>query len=127
MIRLPISSVQVVWLYRLGLFTALAGISWLAFTSQTIPSVQSMSDKVNHGFAFFTLSLLIDNAFPRWRFLWIKVWPLLAYGILIEIVQHFVERSPSVLDVLADCAGILLYWLMRQRLRRLVVGKPDRS
>lgn len=122
MIRLPVSQQRLVWLYRFALLAAFVGISWLAFTSASIRPAQISSDKVNHAFAFFVLSFLIDNAFPRVRFLRIKLWPLLAYGVVIEIIQRFVSRDPSWLDLVADGVGISLYWLFRSWLRRIVVG-----
>ena len=123
MIRLPISTAQVVWLYRFGLVAAVLTISWLAFTSTHIRAAEIASDKINHAFAFFVLALLIDNAFPRTRFLLVKLWPLIGYGILIEIVQRYVARDSSLLDLGADMIGISLYWLLRKWLRRLIVGR----
>lgn len=123
MIRLPVAQQRLVWLYRFALLAALVGISWLAFTSASIRPAQISSDKVNHALAFFALSFLIDNAFPRVRFLRIKLWPLLAYGVAIEIIQRFVSRDPSWLDLVADGVGISLYWLLRSWLRRIVVGQ----
>jgi len=124
MIRLPVSQQRLVWLYRFALLAALIGVSWLAFSSTSIRPAHLGSDKVNHAFAFFVLSLLIDNAFPRVRFLRVKLWPLLAYGVAIEIIQRFVSRDPSWLDLVADGVGISLYWLLRSWLRRIVVGRP---
>lgn len=123
MIRLPFSQQQLVWLYRVALLAAFAGISWFAFTSVPVRSMQMVGDKINHGFAFFVLAFCIDNAFPRVRFLLVKLWPLLAYGIAIEIIQRFVSRDSSWLDLVADGVGISLYWLLRRWLRRLVVGR----
>lgn len=125
MIRLPVAQSHLVWLYRLGLLSALLVISWLAFTSAHIRPAEFASDKVNHGFAFFVLSFLIDNAFPRVRFLLIKLWPLILYGIAIEIIQRFVARDSSLLDLGADMVGISLYWLLRPWLRRVVVGRSE--
>ncbi|HVL01480.1 MAG TPA: VanZ family protein [Dongiaceae bacterium] len=98
-------------------------ISWLALTSASIRPLQVTSDKINHGFAFFVLAFCIDAAFPRVRFLLVKIWPLLAYGVAIEIVQRFFSREASLLDFGADMLGIFLYWLPRRYLRRLVQGR----
>lgn len=123
MIRLPLSQHQLVWLYRLALFAAVVAISWLAFTSVSVRAAPISSDKLNHAAAFFVLAFLIDNAFPRVRFLRVKIWPLIVYGVLIEVIQRFVARDPSVLDVLADCTGIAVYWLLRQWLRRVLLSQ----
>lgn len=125
MIRLPLSQQQLVWLYRFALFAAVAAVSWLAFTSVSVRPAQISSDKVNHALAFFVLAMLIDNAFPRVRFLRVKVWPLIVYGVLIEVIQRFVSRDPSWLDLLADGVGITLYWLLRKWLRRLLRGRRE--
>lgn len=123
MIRLPLPQQRLVWLYRFALLAAVVAVSWLAFTSTSIRPAQIASDKFNHALAFFVLAFLIDNAFPRVRFLYVKVWPLIVYGVVIEIVQRFVSRDPSWLDLVADGVGISLYWLLRNWLRRLVVGQ----
>lgn len=123
MIRLPISQSQLVWLFRVALLLNIAAITFLALTSVSIKPAQLSSDKVNHCFAFFVLAFCIDNAFPRLRFLLVKLWPLLAYGIGIEIVQRLVAREFSLLDFGADMLGILLYWLPRRYWRRLVTGR----
>lgn len=123
MIRLPCSQQQLVWLYRCALLLAMLAISWLAFASLPIRPAQWATDKVNHGIAFFVLAFCIDNAFPRVRFLLVKVWPLVAYGVAIEVVQRFVSRDPSLLDLLADGVGIMAYWCLRKWLRRMVMGR----
>lgn len=125
MIRLPFPQDRLVHLYRLVLLVAIAAISWLAFTSVSVRPAQITSDKVNHALAFFVLAFLVDNAFPRMRFLRVKVWPLIAYGIAIEIIQRFVARDASLLDLAADGVGISLYWLLRKWLRQMVVGRPQ--
>lgn len=125
MIRLPCSQQQLVWLYRCALLIAILAISWLAVSSAPIRPAQWTSDKVNHGIAFFVLAYCIDNAFPRVRFLLVKFWPLVVYGVVIEVVQRYVSRDPSVLDLVADGVGIMLYWSLRGRLRQLVVGREE--
>lgn len=125
MIRLPLSQRHLVWLFRLALLLNMVAITFLALTHLNIKPAQVSSDKVNHCLAFFVLAFCIDNAFPRVRFLVAKIWPLLAYGIAIEIVQRFVAREFSLLDFGADLLGVLLYWLPRRWLRRLLVGRDD--
>ena len=69
-----------------------------------------LGDKVLHIGAFLTLAALLDFAFPATPFGRGKVAALLAYGMMIEIVQHFVPfRTFSLLDWLADAVGIALY------------------
>lgn len=70
----------------------------------------SLGDKVLHAAAFLTLSALLDFSFPMTPFGPRKIAMLMAYGMAIEVVQHFLPfRTFSLLDWLADGAGIALY------------------
>ncbi|CAA6827400.1 MAG: Unknown protein [uncultured Sulfurovum sp.] len=87
------------------------------------------ADKVVHVFAFFVLSFLLNrsssNISKRIR----NMLSLLAFGILIEILQSFTGyRDVSLGDVLADLLGILLFqatystlkfWQLSRRKKRL--------
>ena len=54
----------------------------------------------------FTLAFLADFSFPASRFGPAKIAPLLAYGVLIELVQYFLpHREASWLDVVGDGAA----------------------
>lgn len=69
-------------------------------------------DKLMHAGAMFGFAFLLDLATPRSFWRW-KVPVLLSYGAIIEFVQLFTPwRSFSVLDFLADAAGVLLYWVV---------------
>lgn len=68
-------------------------------------------DKSNHLLAFGAMTWLGCKAFPQ------RIAPLLlgllAYGVLIEILQSFTpNRSAEWVDLLADCFGIALGWLL---------------
>lgn len=111
------------YLFRFALGLCLLVISWFAFSAQPPPLGQDLfSDKVQHFAAFLALSLCLDMAFPRQRFLRWKLPCLLAYGLLIELVQSQVPgRDASVLDWLTDAAAISVYWLLlRLPLRKLL-------
>jgi len=89
---------------------ALIAITHLAFTPQQYPVLKDISDKANHIFAFCVLALLVDFSFPKGRLGFSKVIALLSYGLLIEVIQHFLpHRTSSVLDLLADGVGIASY------------------
>lgn len=95
---------------RLSLCLSLLGISYLAFTPVSHPVMEHLWDKSNHLFAFFVLAGLLDFSFPGTRFNGRKWLLLLAYGLLIEVVQYFIpNRYFSLLDVVADMAGVLVY------------------
>lgn len=94
--------------FRLGLFSALAAIEYLATTTQSIAIVENMWDKSNHFVAFFVLYLLLANAYPNFS-VRTNALLLLVFALQIEIVQHFIEgRYASFADIVADGIGIAL-------------------
>jgi VanZ family protein len=97
-------------LVRVALVIALLVSTYMATAQAGTAVGASVNDKLAHLMTFFGLALLTDFAFPRWRFGWTKILPLLAYGLLIEIIQLFLPyRTFSLLDLTADAAGIVLY------------------
>lgn len=96
-------------LFKLALAVAFVVISYLVFSrptySQSIPHI----DKIGHLGSFFCLSYLTYLAFrPRWY--WLSL-VLASYAVIIELVQSRLPyRSASVGDVLADFAGIALFY-----------------
>ncbi len=97
-------------LFRVALFVATLVATRLATAPLEAVSFVELGDKVLHAGAFLVLAGLLDFSFPATRFGGRKVAALLAYGIGIEVVQHFVPyRSFSLLDWLADAGGVVLY------------------
>lgn len=124
MLALPVSHTQLIWLFRAALVLSVLVISWFAFTSSKVQVASLASDKVNHFVAFFVLAYLLDQSLPRLRFLLIKFWPLFAYGLLIEVVQSRLSyRDFSLLDLAADAAALVAYWLLRKPMRQIVVAR----
>ena len=71
------------------------------------------ADKVLHASAFFVLSFLLNRSSSDISKRIRNMVSLLAFGILIEILQSFTGyREVSVGDVLADLIGILLFQLV---------------
>lgn len=69
-----------------------------------------LNDKIAHFAVFYLCALLLDFSFPESPFDWKKALPLLIYGLLIEIIQLYISyRHFSLLDLLADAAGLLTY------------------
>ncbi|CAA6803461.1 MAG: Unknown protein [uncultured Sulfurovum sp.] len=67
-------------------------------------------DKVLHALAFFVLSFLLNRSSSSIARRIRNIFALLAFGILIEILQSFTGyRDVSLGDVLADLLGILLF------------------
>jgi VanZ family protein len=86
-------------------------VAYLSLTPvPEMENLQRISDKVQHASAFCVLAFLLDFAAPRSAFGLRKFLTLMAYGIAIECVQYFLPyREFSLLDMLADAAGLLLY------------------
>ena len=116
-------------LARVALVAAVTAISFLAFTDLAIPVVASLPDKLNHATAFAVLALLADYGFPTPRFGAAKILALAAYGVAIEAVQSFLpHRQASLLDLVADAAGIGLYALCVPLLLRIpVLRRPAKG
>lgn len=95
----------------------LIGVSILAFMPGDDVAITTGWDKSNHALAFFTLALLAGRSWPR-RHWWQLALPLLAYGVLIEIVQYFIGRDAAALDVFADAVGLAIYLAIARRADR---------
>ncbi|SFV59588.1 conserved hypothetical protein [hydrothermal vent metagenome] len=68
------------------------------------------ADKVLHASAFFVLSFLLNRASSSINKRLRNMVSLLAFGILIEILQSFTGyREVSFGDVVADLVGIVLF------------------
>ena len=95
-------------------------ILYLAMTHLHYPLIENVNDKVNHALAFFVLGLLADFSFPERGFGPSKILALLAYGLLIEVIQHFLPyRTFSLYDLAADGVGLTLYWCSVPAIKRL--------
>ena len=98
---------------RITLAGSLLGIIALATAELTHPLLTSVNDKLSHIVAFVYLAYLLDFSFPDSRFDMLKVFLLLVYGLLIEVIQYFLPyRTFSFLDLLADGVGVALYVLI---------------
>ena len=109
-------------LSRLLFVASVLGTTDLARTGADYPVVTEVNDKVSHVAAFFVLGLLLDYSFPNRPYGAIKIIVLLAYGALLELAQSTTPaRDPSLWDLGADLAGLLLYALTIPLLRYLPV------
>ena len=96
--------------FRVVFAASLLLISYLAFGQLEGTPVASINDKLGHTAAFLTLAFLFDFSSPRRPWGARKALPLLAYGLLIELVQLFLPyREFSLWDLAADALGLLLY------------------
>lgn len=96
--------------FRLVLILALLVITWLTLTPSPGALTQSINDKLAHTLAFLVLAFLSHGSWPDQNFDWRFIVPLMAYGLLLELLQHFIpNRFFSLLDLIADWGGVLLY------------------
>ncbi len=107
-------------LLRIALAVAIVVVLHLATTPRSYPVIQDLNDKLSHVLAFAVLAGLADFSFPQGRFGMAKISALLAFGLLIEVVQYFLPyRESSVFDWMADAVGIAAYALCLPLLRRI--------
>jgi VanZ family protein len=72
----------------------------------------TLGDKVAHAAAFATFAIWFGGLVES-RVMWRVALALLAYGLLIELLQSLVPyRSADSRDLAADAVGILLGWLV---------------
>jgi len=91
--------------------TCAAAVLVLALMPAPPPVITSGWDKSNHLLAFGVMTWLGCKAFPQ-RGMKLLL-GLLAYGALIEILQSYTpNRSAEWVDLLADCFGMALGWLL---------------
>lgn len=110
--------------FRGILIASLLGIIVLSTVELTHPLITRVNDKLEHVLAFAYLAFLVDFSFPGNRHGLLKVLLLLAYGVLIEVIQYFIPyRMFSFLDVLADGVGIIVYGLSIPVLKRIPILK----
>ncbi len=96
--------------WRLLFVSVVLGASWLAFSPHPPPTADLGWDKANHFTAFGTLAFIGLQglrAGPGRR--WIVLAMLLAYGVLIELVQSQIPgRDAEAMDVVADMIGAVI-------------------
>ena len=97
-------------LARFGLGLAVTVITILALLPVEQAPLPHISDKIQHLAAFFTLAFLVDCSFPNSHFRLAKMTTLAGYGLAIEVLQYFSGyRFFSLLDIVADLSGVVLY------------------
>lgn len=101
---------------------------WVATKKLDFPQGVNVNDKLIHAVVFFGFALLVDLASSRKPFWLWKGLPLLAYGVGIEVMQYFTPfRSFSIADMIADFAGILIYYLLKLVVLYIVERNSDNS
>ena len=111
-------------IFRVMLVLSLLLITYLVTTELNHPIMTSMNDKLGHILTFVILAFLLDFSFPANSFNLSKIFPLLVYGMLIEVIQYFLpHRTFSLLDMLADGGGLVIYALSIPILRHVPILK----
>ncbi|WP_164655520.1 VanZ family protein [Thiorhodococcus mannitoliphagus] len=104
--------------FKLALAVCVIAVAYLAFAPLETPPLFTY-DKSNHLLAFFVMAWLADMSWPGRRYALSRWGWLLAYGMLIELVQRELPlREFSLLDFAADALGIGLYSIGRAALNR---------
>ncbi len=118
---------RLISLSRVGLIICLIIVTALTVMPlHEFPPAENINDKVSHLLAFLALAVVADYSFPQKDFIISKGLPLLAYGIGIEIVQYFIPyRSFSVLDMIADASGLVVYLLLIPFLNHVVIRQTN--
>ncbi|MBI5451392.1 MAG: VanZ family protein [Gammaproteobacteria bacterium] len=107
-------------LCRQGLLLSLLVITVLAVLPLQHTPVEHINDKLLHTLAFVVLAGLADFSLPRSGLYWRMALGLVGYGLLLECLQYFLPyRSFSLLDLLADGAGVIGYRLLVPLWRRI--------
>lgn len=110
------------WCLHAAFWVPLALCTWLALAPSPPDTVFRVSDVLLHGFAFTYLTFASGLAYPSARPLALAAW-MLAYGLLIEVVQSVEPaRSAELKDLLVDFAGILVGLILLR-----VLGEWSRS
>jgi VanZ family protein len=96
--------------FRVALAVTLVVTMYLATTEQNFAVIDDANDKVKHILAFCVLAFLADYSTPKIKFNLSKGLLVLAYGLLIEVIQYFLPyRESSLYDLAADGIGIATY------------------
>jgi len=108
--------------FRVALVVTLVVTMYLATTQQNFAVIDDANDKVKHILAFYVLAFLADYSTPNIRFNLNKGLLVLAYGLLIEVIQYFLPyRECSLFDLAADGFGIATYVLSLPVLGRITI------
>jgi VanZ family protein len=109
-----------------GFWVPLGLCTWLALTPSPPGATFRISDVALHAFAFSYLTVALGLAHGRLRGAAVAGW-MVAYGILIEVLQSFQPaRSAELKDLAVDLAGIAvglaLLGVLGPPIRRLLRG-----
>ena len=109
--------------FKLLLIIVLLLVTWQALSPQPIDQTRMINDKLGHALVFLLLAGIADHAFALTRFGLKTFFSLLLSGITIACIQYYVPtRSFSLLDMLADASGLLIYGII---IRYVIIREPS--
>ncbi len=114
---------------QLLLLLMLIFVAWVSLTPVYEPKPMLINDKLAHFLAYAMLAVTSDHAYATTRYSLKKVAMLFTFGVFIEIAQHFIPgREFSLLDMLANFSGLMLYGLLTiTLLKREPTPIPERT
>ena len=120
---------RVNWCNQIGLkmllFLVLVMVSWQALSPNPAQAAQLINDKILHSLTFLILAIISDHAFATTVFNWKKALWLMFYGVAIEVLQHYIPgREFSLLDMLADASGLLIYFILTKTIIQRIPTPP---
>lgn len=82
------------------------------------------TDKSHHFIAYGSAAIPVSLA--RVRHLWIYLPAFALWSGIIELIQPFVNRHADWFDLLANCCGLLIGWLLATMIRMLFMAIQQR-
>ena len=105
-----------VLVWRLAFGICVLAVLVLALMPIDVPIPSTGWDKSNHLLAFSVMALLGQRAYPDQTLAVLA--GLLAYGVLIEVLQSFTpNRSAEWRDLVANAVGLVCGWGAKQVVR----------
>lgn len=111
-------------------------IVWLSLTSVP-PTVSGWLgwDKLQHALAYGVLAWLLAKVlvcldFQTYRRIWWQAWILTClFGLLLEILQHVMQRGRSAewLDLVADGLGAMVACVIFRQIQALKAGNSEKK
>lgn len=106
--------------YRAIFWLLLAVVGLLSIISlESPPQIFSWQDKLHHLLAYSVLFWFLLGAYIEQYRLWVLAISLAVFSGLVEVAQSYTGyRQADLMDLLANCMGILLvtlWYLLRRR------------
>lgn len=87
--------------------------TYLSLTSHPERFVETVNDKAYHLAGYFVLFISASCGYSFYKAHLAKITGLLFYSFVIEVVQHYIpNRGFSVLDIVANGAGLFSGWIL---------------